>query len=417
MRALFCWQCGSNYGHIAQQLALAGKLRESGHEVSFVLPDLALAAEVLGPRGYPYFMAPLPLGGGPPPYPPGNLAEVLLATGFADGTTCSGLARGWSSLFEVARPDVAITDFAPMAAVAALAAGVPVVQVSTGFDIPPPTDPLPSFAALQGANVARLRAADGLVLKRVNALLSAAQRPALAHLHELFCGAPTLLTTIAEIDHYGPRSDGRYVGPIAGNFAGDPVQWPQAGSARVFAYLRPSLPGVEALLDALEHSGAAVICVMPGASESLRRRYESRSFLMPTTAVPLDSILPVADVVCSCGGAGLTAQAMLTGVPVLIAPQVVEQEMVARRVEQWGAGIAARGPRTEESLSRALGLLLERPQYREAARSIAARYSGRSQIEALGLCMSVIETAAATGCRSSESDRARHASRLRRSRA
>lgn len=382
---------------MAQQLPVARLLRDRGHEVSFAVPDLALAAERLGPAGFRYFMAPQPIATGLPRYPPANFSEVLLVLGFAREAMCTGLVQGWLRLMEAVRADVAITDFAPMAVIAAMAAEVPVVQLSSGFDLPPAASPLPRFRAGDEAVAARLLAADTLILKRINGALAALGRRPLERLTDFFTDSPTLLTTIEELDHYGPRSGGDYVGPIAGESGEDPVEWPQGGEQRILAYLRPTVPGAGEMLRALADTGAAVVCAMPGADAALCRRLESARLRVVPRAIPLESLLETADLACSYGGTGFTGRMLLAGVPVLIASQVVEQEMIARRVEELGAGIAVRGGRSKEQFAHAVAQLLERGECHAAARSVAARYAGRSLDAALLHCVSVIEDAPGRG--------------------
>jgi UDP:flavonoid glycosyltransferase YjiC (YdhE family) len=384
-RVLFAWQLGANYGHLGQDLPVAEGLRALGYEVSFVLPDLRLAAERLGPRGFSYAMAPLPIGALNPPYPPGNFAEILLATGFADELTCFGLVEGWLHLFSLIQPDILVLDYAPMALLAARAAAVPALMLSTGFDVPPATSPLPSIRPTESIPPQRLMAADALVLKRVNAVLAIRGQPPCLALSDLFAAVPTLFTTFAELDHYGARLQAQYIGPILSTVPGSPIHWSaDEARRRFFAYLRPTVPGVEALLNALAESGASVVCAMPGAPDAVCKRYASATLQLLPRAVALEPLMRTADVVVSYGGSATTAAALLAGAPLLIAPQMVEQELIGRRVEELGAGIVIKGARSKELFARTLSRLIEEGSYRAAARAFAAKYADHDTPQAVG---------------------------------
>jgi UDP:flavonoid glycosyltransferase YjiC (YdhE family) len=55
-RILIVWQLGANYGHLGWDLHIAEHLRHRGHEVSFAVRDLRLAAEQLD---HPIALGPL----------------------------------------------------------------------------------------------------------------------------------------------------------------------------------------------------------------------------------------------------------------------------------------------------------------------------------------------------------------------
>jgi UDP:flavonoid glycosyltransferase YjiC (YdhE family) len=75
------------------------------------------------------------------------------------------------------------------------------------------------------------------------------------------------------------------------------------------------------------------------------------------------------------------ADALLAGVPLLMVPQVVEQALAARRIEDIGAGLLWRPPRTLESARKVLidGLS---DSLKQRAEFFANRYQGRSKDEA-----------------------------------
>lgn len=378
-----CWQLGANYGHLGQDLPIAEALRETGIDVSFAISNMRLAAERLAPRGFRYVMAPVPPTVQNPPFALGSFAEILLTTGFADQLTLNGLVHGWRQLFDLIRPDALILDYAPVALLAARLSGRPALQLSTAFDVPPATTPLPSMLPPSAAPVERLQAAESLVNKRIRSLFEAAGAKRLNSVQELLTAAPTLLTTFPELDHYGTRDHGDYIGPILSDVPGPTVTWPDGARPHVFAYLRPSVPGIQALLDALAASGAAVVCAIPGASPALIDRYQSECFRVLPRGVPLTGLLTETDAVVSYGGVGTTAAALLAGLPLLIVPENVEQQLVGARVSAMGAGRVVLGARSQESFAQELRGLMEQSEPRHAARIFAERHRGYSTAESV----------------------------------
>jgi UDP:flavonoid glycosyltransferase YjiC (YdhE family) len=207
---------------------------------------------------------------------------------------------------------------------------------------------------------------------------------------ELFARSKRLLTTFPELDPYGTREDGSYIGPISGESNAKAVNWRPGSLPRIFAYLRPTVPRIAAILTALEESVAQVIVAMPGASSELQRHFESTSVTLLGHAVPLTPLLGDADMVVSYGGAGTIAQSLLAGVPMLLAPQNAEQYLSAMRVAKLGAGVLVGLEQEDNDIARALEQLLGNPTYREGARQIATRYQSFDRDAAAGTAASII---------------------------
>jgi len=390
-RILIAWQLGANYGHLGQDLPIASCLRNRGHEVSFVVRDVSVAAERLLPANFPFVSAPSPIRVIALGHPPGNYAEILLAEGFADEPTLTGLMHGWFRLLELIRPDVVVLDFAPMALLAAQCFAIPTEQLSTGFDVPPPTHPLPSIRPWEQTPSARLIASEQRVLDRINGILTAHDKTPLGQVSALSGGSPTLFTTLAELDHYGVRPGAEYIGPIGGLNTALAVTWPTGTPSRIFAYLRPSVPGLETLLTELAKLQAHVICAVPGASEELRKRFGSRTFVVLDHPVALAPLLPSADWVVSYGGVATTAAALLAGVPLLLVPQVVEQHLLGLCVERMAAGILVGFERSQSKFHTAVSQMARNGPFKIAARAIAAKYAALDSSKAIGRVADMIE--------------------------
>src|SRR5262249_39848771 len=81
------------------------------------------------------------------------------------------------------------------------------------------------------------------------------------------------LTTFGELDPYGQRADETYWGAWS-HEASQPAVWPDGGSARVFAYLKP-FPGLAQLLTLLARKRCATILVGGGFPPKLVDEFRS----------------------------------------------------------------------------------------------------------------------------------------------
>lgn len=374
-RILFAWQLGSHYGHLTADLPIAEALRESGHHVLFAVRDPRVAAEVLTPAGFEFLPVPLPQSLPGAVEAPISYSDILVAAGFGDALTAIGLTRSWMSLIALTRADVLVADHAPMALVAARAHGIPSVPIGSGFTVPPSISPAPSIRTWEDISLEKRRAADQRALAGINGALESVGRAPLDALPELFGGGPALLTTFPELDHYGPRNDCIYLGPVAAQLRSTPQSWRPGSEPRIFAYLRPSVPRVDTVLSALEVCGAQVLCALPGANAELIQHFAGTRITMSGGPLPAAVLLERADLTVSYGGQGLITSSLLAGVPLLVVPQTVEQYGSAQLVERLGAGICLGFDRDEPRAAAALRQLLTDPRYRNAAREFATRHA------------------------------------------
>lgn len=379
-KILFAWEFGANLGHLTRDLPLARACRDAGHEVLFAASDLRTAAALLYAERFRLLQAPLLRPIAKRPAHPVNYADMLLHAGYDDGAALAGALGGWRSLMELVRPALVVYNHAPTALLAARMAQCPVLLVGTGFEIPPATAPLPSFRPWQAIPEPLLHGAEAKALAQVNPHLARCGQTPLAKLSDLFPQSQVQLTTFAELDPFGPRPHADYIGPVHALPGMPAVAWQRRTAQRVFAYLRPGVPGCENLLAALQALDAEVICAVPGLPPEWQARHGRLRFL--SHPVDLAALLPQADLAITYG-AGTIATALLAGVPVLLVPQVVEQYLAGLPLERTGAGRMLHAQRTTEQCAALLHELLTDARYREAARCFAQEHVDFSVEDAL----------------------------------
>ncbi|MDI1278936.1 nucleotide disphospho-sugar-binding domain-containing protein [Methylobacter sp.] len=388
-RIFISWELGANFGHLTRLMPIAEQLRHK-HELFFAVRDTEVAAALLEPQGFLFTQAPFWHGRACLSAPPINYAELLIAEGYCQQDGLSGMLRSWLSLFRIFQPDVVVADYSPTALLAAHIAKIPAVCIDNGFGLPPNIAPLPSIRSWESITEQRLQHAEEKVLCSINSVCRAFGGPALERLADLFNIEGTVLTTFAELDHYGRRNETEYAGPIFSNAGGQAMHWQNTHRRKVIAYLRPSVPGIDNLLKTLAELDAEVICVVPGLKR-LNRAIANRLRIY-VKPVQLDNIILSADLMVSYAGSGTVCCALLAGVPLLLVPQNVEQYVFSCRVDELGAGLVMGTNRSEADFRISLQQLLDEGRFRAAAKAFASRHSGFHPEQAVSFAVRVIET-------------------------
>lgn len=388
-RVLIAWELGEAFGHLARCLSLADGLRRRGHQVVLALKDLRLPGGPEAAPGLTVLAAPQSQHRSAERTPPVNYAALLSHSGFSDAYDIAARLRAWEGIFSLARPALLLADHAPTALLAAHRAGLPHVAVGNGFSVPPAMTPWPSIRSWESVSAEVLRSAEDRLERVTHAAQKLLGGVVPVHPRALF-GAHDVLDTFAELDHYGARAGGFYVGPIGSLREAMPIGWQGRKEHRILAYLRPAVPGFVTIVRVLARLDAEVLCVAPGLAPAMARRLATRNLRIALAPVDL-RFMPEADLALSYGNAAFTTQALLAGVPLLMRPRYVEQALMAQRVEALGAGKMLAGRLDEESLLASMQSMLADIRYRESARSFQGKYREHSSASALALAIDSVE--------------------------
>ena len=372
-RVLIAWELGEAFGHLARCLRLAEGLVARGHQVTLALKEVRLPTGQQLVPGISVLAAPRTPQTGPVDRSPINYADVLRVSGFSDAQDVAARLNAWRGILNLTRPDVLVADHAPTALLAARIADIAYLSVGNGFAIPPDVSPWPSIRPWEAIPDRALSTAETLLDRVFDAALKALGYPKTARVRELF-GAEDVLDTFVELDHYGVRTAGHYAGPIVSVRQAMRVEWQSREGSRVLAYLRPSVPGFSAILQAFARLDAEVLCVAPGMKPDVAERVATRRLRIALTPVDLAPLLERADLAVGYGNSGFSTQALLAGVPLAMRPRYVEQALLARRVEALGAGKLLAGQIDAGGVTSALQDLLGNPTYRNAAGAFQERH-------------------------------------------
>lgn len=380
---LYAWEFGANLGHVGAFMPLARALRDAGHEVHWMVTQPAVVGEFLAREGFTWLAAPT-VPEASRPGPPLTYADILLRFGYADPGALFGLTGGWREAMRLTGAQLVLADHAPTALLAARSLGLPVMLFSNGFTAPPRRSPLPNMRPWTQVPEQTIRQIDLAALFSVNSVLARHGCAQLQHLAELFDVAEEALVTFPELDHYADRGPARYWGSLPSAGAGKAVAWPAATGKRLFAYLRAESPHHEAVLAALLALGHASVVYFPNLPPALAARYSAPHLRFLDHPADIEQMTREADLAITYASLATTTAFLLAGKPLLMLPGHLEQFMVARRVEEMGAGRLINPEQPVGDLRHVLADLIENPVWRDNARAFAAKYAAFDQQAVIG---------------------------------
>lgn len=381
-RIVFCWELGGNYGHITGFIALQRRLQLQGIEVFFILRNLRYSG-LLDPQAHGRCLQ--------APRPrivvqereAWSYADMLAQLGYDDEHVLHDYLAAWRALLLDLQPDLVLVDHAPTALLAAHSLGSPAAALGTGFVNPPAGAEFPLYSPLRPAPQPRI---DHALLPVINRVLHGFGAAPLGELGDLLRRGPVFLGTLPELDHYGPRADAEYWGPLFSADIGDRVQWPRAAQTRIFAYLTPRMANLPLVLDALVQLPGHKAVHIGGLAGDEIQRYQRSDITVLPAPVQMGPLLSEVDLVITQGGMGVSSQCFLAGVRQVVIPTQMEQRMLARRLVQQGLAYAI-DPQQERPPYLALfERALACPQLGQRSSAMQQRYAGfvqEEQIEAL----------------------------------
>lgn len=375
---LYAWEFGAGLGHLGAFLPLARALRLQGHQVHWSVASSTAAARLLDQEGFTWLQAPtVPEQGRQGP--PLTYADILLRFGYADPADLLGLTVAWRELLRLTQADILLADHAPTALLAARSLGLPTVLFSSGFCVPPRQIPAPNMRPWQAIAAAQLAAIEQPALASINAALTRFGKPPIAGVTQLFDVDEDTLLGFPELDHYAQRGPACYWGNLPDAGVGTPAPWPAMPGKRIFAYLRTEARHHEAVLVALHALGQPTVVFFPGAPAALMARFAAPHLVFTQAPVDLAKTGLEADAAVTYGNLSTTTRFLLAGKPVLLVPWHLEQFLMARRVEEMGAGLLVDPEKPADDLPQKLQQVVFDPLFAGNAQAFARKYAAFPQ--------------------------------------
>lgn len=393
------WELGADYGHISRFLVIANELRRRGHRPVCILRDISRAEEVLGGSGIEYIQAPVWLPRVQNLPPDLNFTETLMRFGFLEPGGLTAMVRSWRRLWQLLGAELLLLDLAPTAGLAARGFGAPRLLIGNSYSVPPTSSPLPLFRWWQKSpgDQRRLLETEARVLGNINATAMAADIPQLSKVGDLFTAEKRIVCAVPELDVYGPRSDGIYIGPINSVTMGAQPVWPESRKAKVFGYLKPHYKHFEPLMVAMSQVDADFLIYAPGIAKAMASKYAAPNIEFSSTPLRMNEVVQSCELVI-CHAGGTTDVALRAGRPVLLLPTQMEQTMTSRKTEALGAGLYLPLEGNPGELRRMMKRLLGEPGFSEAARNCMSLYGDQSQQWNVELLANLCEESLAAGC-------------------
>jgi UDP:flavonoid glycosyltransferase YjiC (YdhE family) len=399
LRVLIVIELGANWGHLLRVLPVIDELRARGHRPLLAVADLESASKVVAEVGIEVVRTPgalvhKKLGSA---INVESYAQILDRCVFGDDATLAESLVQWEALLKEHRPDVVLAEFSPGALYMAHLFRLPLVCMNMGWEVPPFDGTLPILRPWLNVSIDKLREFESGIVARLNRHCVEHGVAPYAHLGELYGGGVRLMCTFTETDHFGSRPGMNYVGALFTSNRGAPARWRgtpgRSARKRVLVYLAPD-PRNITVLEGLMRLNVDVIAVLPGIRKESLGRFVGTNIRVWDGPVQIGALLPEADLVINNGGHGLIAASLLAGIPLLIQPIMLEQTVLARRLEEGGlAQVLVDGPALRQSAGQ-IASLLDTHALREGAHAFARKYAGHTQLRTLLSIVHAVERAA-----------------------
>ncbi len=374
MRILFGWELGAGMGHLSPHRYLFEALVARGHELHIAALDIAKAARAFRGLGVKLWQAPVHRGHPEPLYEPTpTLAHVLHNSGFDQVEHIAARAVGWDQLLTAIRPELVLTDYAPVLLLAMRGRSTATACLSSGFFTPPPVRPLPVFWTLVGRLPKDAPTSDAMVLERINQVLESRGQAPVVGIADLFHEQVLcLLQTYPELDHYPERPGAAYLGTPPAPRNGRTPDWPSGKGPKVYGYLKPTR-GLPQALAEVANLGWPTLIVGDGLPAGVRERLTTKTLQFVTEPLDLHEVAKSCDVVMHNGNHATASQFLSSGIPSLSLPIFLEQQLIAANLQRLGAGLFL-GSKSGRGAAQSLRRLLQEPSYRRANQAFRQRH-------------------------------------------
>lgn len=384
---LVAWERGLGTGHLERLRPIVDALVREGFFVVFAHPAKGLCRQAL-----PVPRENLRLLSLPPPPPPQamrpalSFAENLYGNMYRHPDWERDHLPWWQELFDRLRPRLFVMDFAHGPAALARNRGIPVIAVGTGFTLPAPRRPMPRIEPWFPVAEAKLTERAAEIHESLSAVFRRGGEAPPPPLVELLEDMDRLLCTVPELDHCGPRPDGRYLGPMSRGDGAPLPPWPR-GRERAFVYLRAYDGRLHDVLAALAARDAAVQAWIPDATAADLARHARPGLRLLEGPARVAHVVAEADYAVNYGGSGLGHGLLLGGVPLFMLPHQAEQNLWSYRVMEAGLGVGLQLHDRRGTAAERLDELRNRPEIPAAVAAFARRHARLSPERALETVM------------------------------
>jgi hypothetical protein len=376
-RILIAWELGSGLGHVGPLRPVAEALSRRGHVVAIAVPNVELCRQAFAGTGVEVHDAPrLPISEKRLKVPC-TYSDVLHDCGYSLAENLSAAVQAWRAIIDDFQPDLLLADHSPTALLASRGRNLATATIGISFACPADISPLPSLRR-EIPTPHWAAEIEQTVLANMNAALTAHDAEPLERVSQIFGETDhNYLLTLETLDHYRawrePSSDHTSYWPAAGSLPGVPCDWPTgsgvADAPRVFVYLRRNEP-LLSILRGLAFKKYPTICYAPHLSEADVACFTGSSVNVSTRPVDVPRLAQECSVAVLHGGNTTACQFLLAGVPMLILPTMLEQQLTGERIEELRVGRCA-PLESIDIISGSLEQLIEDSTFQQRARQLS----------------------------------------------
>jgi UDP:flavonoid glycosyltransferase YjiC (YdhE family) len=328
---------GGGFGHINRLLAVAKRL-DPRHKLVFAVPSVEAYRAVIEKA----LAAPPEILEGVAWRPPSGatsggvthvVADTLHVYGYAEQERLLAASLRWMAVLARASPDLIIADAAPTLRLISQPR-IPTVVLGSGYGVPPAAQPLAPIRPWATSVPANNRAHEAQLLAASNLVRDTLQEASVDFFADLFHGERTFVCTIPELDPYARARVEPQTWPF--NMPSMPREFPAERDIVVFAYLPGGHPAINEILAAIKALDVPSELYISNADPHAVSRQSSRKTRIHVKPADLAAILPRTRILIHSGGLGTTFAGLVAGVPQLLFPNVLEQSVTARGLEQFG---------------------------------------------------------------------------------
>jgi UDP:flavonoid glycosyltransferase YjiC (YdhE family) len=330
---LLTWELGGGFGHVVRLRRLATRLARRGFRMVAAVNNIQVASS-LAAEGVEIFQAPLwPVVfqsiAQRAAHSSATLGDMLRDGGLGDEQDVRMLIGTWDRLLALIGPDLVIADYAPAASLAARGR-IPLALVGTGFTLPPAEmDRFPILHDLSPPVWPEQELVDV-----INSALRSLHREPLERLPQLFAGDVRWVQTFPLLDPYNLWRERPAEGPMLDQFP-EPRR-SDAGEILVYISMWPATR--TRILEPLAAVAKHVRVYAPGLPSGELQRLASFGMRVETGPFRLADELASARLIVHLGGAGVSCEALIAGVPQLVLSIDIEKELTGAAIERAGIG-------------------------------------------------------------------------------
>lgn len=337
---VFAWEWGTGASHLVRFAAIAQRLNNDGHRVTVISKDESQARSLYPPSMEVYPAPAVQLQTWQRVRHPRTIASLAWNLGYQNKPAIHTVIGDWFHLIARLEPDLVVSDFGIGAAAAAIGLGCRHARIGTGFECPPPTEPLtelPVPATVPDDDQSQRHSA--FICDCINSTASLPRCLTLDSFADLI-GSPesTLLSTVQEFDHYRRSDQFDHLG-IWESDRGQTIRWRNEGYVKAFAYLKPHRHLGNLLLE-LAKCGVELAVVIDGPYAA--DQIPSPLIVRQPAPVALDEVAQQCSFAITNGNHGTSLGLLSRGVPLLAFPMYIEQRATAQRIETLGFGYNGR---------------------------------------------------------------------------